>query len=270
MVLAKNIFARLGLIILSISLISSSCNSQKPLTENNKTKENNQYILHSISLLEAVKKNQETSNIQQKLAEVNPDTLANYLITDNQKKAFWINVYNAHIQLFLTDNPKLFENRGKFFSSKRITIAGKKLSFDDIEHGIIRGSKFKLALGLIKNPFAGEFEKQFRTNRTDGRVHFALNCGAKSCPLVAIYDAESFEEKIDTVAQHFLKQVCRYNEKEEKVYITSLFSWFRGDFGGKSGTRTFLKSYGIIPENTKPSIEYDVYDWTLSLGNYYE
>lgn len=270
MLFAKNIFARVGLIILSILLISSSCNNQKRLTESNKANENNQYILQSIALLEAVKTEQETSETRKELAEVDSDTLAYYLLSDNQKKAFWINIYNAHIQIFLNENPKLFENRGKFFSAKRITIAGKELSFDDIEHGIIRGSQFKLALGLVKNPFAGEFEKKFRTKKTDGRIHFALNCGAKSCPLVASYDAQNFENKIDTVAQHFLEQVCHYNEKEEKVYVTSLFSWFRGDFGGKSGTLSFLKNYGIIPENAKPSIEYNTYDWTLSLGNYYE
>lgn len=223
-----------------------------------------------MDLLEAVKNNTNTVSLQNSLAEINEDTLSNYLITDNQKKAFWINIYNAHIQIFLNKTPELFENRGKFFGNKRIKLAGRELSFDDIEHGIIRSSKFKLALGLIKNPFAGKFEKKFRTDKTDGRVHFALNCGAKSCPLVAVYDAKNFDQKIDEVAKSFLNKVCTFNKEDNTVYVTSLFSWFRGDFGGKSGTLKFLKKFEIIPEDTKPSISYETYDWTLSLGNYYE
>ena len=29
-----------------------------------------------------------------------------------------------------------------------------------------------------------------------------------------------------------------------------------------------LKQYAVIPEDSQPKIEYDTYDWTLSLGNY--
>ena len=251
-------------------LLSFSCSSGKKLIKSGSIDANNKYINLSIELMSAAKGKEEGLSIRKKLAEVHPDTLKGYLVTDNQKKAFWINVYNAHIQFFLSKKPERFENRGKFFGAKQITIAQKLLSFDDIEHGIIRSSKFKLALGLIKNPFAGKYEKQFRTRKTDGRVHFALNCGAKSCPLVATYDAANFDSKINEVAQNFLRKMSTYNKEENKIITTTLFSWFRGDFGGKGGIIKLLKNYEIIPKGADPEIEYDTYDWTLSLGNYYE
>jgi hypothetical protein len=31
-----------------------------------------------------------------------------------------------------------------------------------------------------------------------------------------------------------------------------------------------IKSYGIIPQDAEPSVDYKEYDWTLELGNYKE
>jgi hypothetical protein len=270
MLITKNIFNSIGLIVLTFFLLTISCSTEKNISDKELAGSNNKYINLSIDLISSIKEKKNIIEIQHKLAQLHEDSLASFLKTDNQKKAFWINIYNAHIQILLTNNPELFENRNSFFGKKQISIAGRILSFDDIEHGIIRSSKFKLALGLIKNPFAGEFEKKFRTNKTDGRVHFALNCGAKSCPEVAIYDAKDFDNSINKVAKHFLQKECKFDKKENKVYVTSLFSWFRGDFGGKRGTIELLQTFKIIPEDTKPSISYNDYDWTLSLGNYYE
>lgn len=253
-------------------LLSCSCSNQSELMKTNSNNINTKYVLLSTSLLNSVKasKQSQVNEIRSTLKTVHEDSLASSLSTDAQKKAFWINIYNAHIQILLSEDPTLFNDRGKFFGAPRVTIAGNKLSFDDIEHGIIRSSKIKLSLGLLRNPFASSFEKKFRTKETDGRVHFALNCGAKSCPLVAVYEANNFDEKIDQVAKKFLHKVSTYKPDEVKVITTPLFSWFRGDFNGKNGVLKFLKKYDVVPEDKKPSISYDNYDWTLSLGNYYE
>lgn len=253
-----------------IVLLNFSCNNKKEIIEIEGVQLNNKYVELSFNLLQSVKQALPYQQYSSELAELNPDTLASYLISDTQKKAFWINIYNANIQILLAENPDLFNNRGSFFSTKKITIAQEKLSFDDIEHGIIRSSKIKLSLGLVRNPFANEFEKRFRTNKTDGRVHFALNCGAKSCPLVAVYDAKTFDQKIDEVAKSFLLGASKYDETSNTVTTTALFSWFRGDFGGKKGVLQMLKKYNIIEEQSAPEIAYADYDWTLSLGNYYE
>lgn len=256
-------------VVLAI-LVVSSCGTKKKLVDANTKSANNRYVNLSTQLMHEVMRGNNGEEIRAQLEGVDPDTLANYLITDNQKKAFWINVYNAHIQIKLRANPEYFENRGKFFGSPSFVIAKRKLSFDDVEHGIIRSSKIKLSLGLLSNPFAGKYEKQFRTKQADGRVHFALNCGAKSCPLVAAYDAANFDQKIDEVAKNFLKKMSNYNGKENTVTTTTLFSWFRGDFKGKKGVKKMLKTYDIIPKDSDPTIVYDKYDWTLSLGNYYD
>ncbi len=264
-------FLKFGIFIpILFILLSFSCSSQQNVVQNKAVLENNKFVMLSIELMDAVKNKENLIELKTRYEKLNVDTLSKYLNTDNQKKAFWINTYNAFIQILLTDNPEYFENRGKFFGNQRIIIAHRKLSFDDIEHGIIRGSKIKLSLGLLRNPFVDNFEKKLRTRNEDGRVHFALNCGAKSCPLIATYDAKNFDSKINQVAKSFLQKMSIYNEAENKVNTTPLFSWFRGDFNGKNGILSLLKEYEVIPENSYPRIEYNTYDWTLSLGNYYK
>ncbi len=226
------------------------------------------YLLLSRQLLQAARQKTDAEAIQQKLAVVSLEELADFLDNDRKRKAFWINLYNANIQLILSRSPELFNNRNNFFTRKQVKVAQRLISFDDIEHGIIRGSRIKLSLGLIKNPFPGKYEKKLRVKKLDPRIHFALNCGAKSCPPVAIYEASKLDRQLDTMAKLFLQKTSEYDPQKNLVQITSLFSWFRGDFGLKSGTREMLKTYNIIPEDADPQIKYADYDWTLSLGNY--
>lgn len=104
------------------------------------------------------------------------------------------------------------------------------MSFDFIEHGIIRGSKVKLSMGFLKDPFAGSLEREFRVSETDGRIHFALNCGARSCPYIAIYSAVDLDNELDIITKQFLERTTTYMEREEEVNVTTLFNWFRGIF----------------------------------------
>ncbi len=262
--------------VLSTLLISLSCGlmlcTPAPESASDSTPPSSKdypYVALSQDLIKTARNQADYADIKKQLAQVSPEVLEQELDSDQAKKAFWINVYNGFVQHILMDNPELFEDRGAFFGEPRVTIAGKELSFDDIEHGIIRGSRVKWLLGLIKDPFAGKYERTFRVDQTDGRIHFALNCGAKSCPYVATYDARFMDEQLDEIARQFLNRTSTYQPDEEKVYVTSLFSWFRGDFGGKSGIKKdFLKKYDVIPENADPDLEFDKYDWTLELGNY--
>ncbi|MGB0864474.1 MAG: DUF547 domain-containing protein [Saprospiraceae bacterium] len=222
----------------------------------------------SQKLIEAARYDKPYKGLLKELAEVDPDILAAELDTDEAKKAFWINVYNAHIQFFLKENPKQYEDRGKFFHAESMLIAGKKLSFDKIEHGIIRRSKNKYSLGFFGKIRVDKFEKKFRVKKVDGRVHFALNCGAESCPAVASYDYTKMDEQLDKSSKIHLKNTSKYNVLEDEVLVTKLLSWFRADFGKKKKVIKMLKKYEIIPEDAKPSIKYDDYDWTMDLDNY--
>ena len=228
----------------------------------------NPYVKTSMDFLTALKNNENTDAFAERYANFTVEELSEGLETNDERLAFWINTYNAFIQRKLKANPSLYENRGSFFKEKFINIGGDKFAFADIEHGIIRRSQFEYFLGYISNPFAGTWEKKLRVKKRDFRVHFALNCGAKACPPVGIYDSRYLDKQLDISTTKFLNTFT--SVKEGKIYSTSLFSWFRGDFGGIKGAKDILANYDIIQDSDKGKEFKLSYDWTLYLDNYVE
>lgn len=233
------------------------------------------YANLSVELITAIKNDSSYKSIVDSLANVPVEVLDKSLDTEGEKKAFWLNVYNAYVQILLKEKPERLKSRNEtfgynFFSSDQVTIAGKKLSFDDIEHGIIRRSKIKQSLGFLDKIgwFTDNFEKRMRWDTLDPRIHFALNCGAESCPLIAVYHPDLVNKQLDTTAEQFLKSSTEYNKEKNQVAVTPLFSWYRGDFGGKDGIVPFLKKYEVIPEEAHPSVSFNDYSWKVALGKY--
>lgn len=227
------------------------------------------YVMLSQDILENLKKHQPVDLYISQLSSSSLDDLAHDLDSDHRKYAFWINIYNAFIQIHLTEKPDYYEDRRSFFKSRLMTIAGEKMSFADIEHGILRRSQLEYFLGYMSNPFPGKVEKLLRVDSRDYRIHFALNCGAKSCPAIAIYSAENLNKELDYVGKKFLDFFSTYDSDQNIVTTTALFSWFRGDFNGSSGIRSILKTYDITP-SLDVKVTTQPYDWTLYLGNYIE
>jgi hypothetical protein len=195
--------------------------------------------------------------------------LVSQLKTDSQKIAFWVNIYNSFIQISLTENPKEYQERSRYFKSKRICIAGETLSFDDIEHAILRKSRIKLSWGYLRKYFRPKWERRLRVKNIDWRIHFALNCGAKSCPPVAKFTPENLDSEFNFMTRKYLNEQTSYTKETKTATTVSLFSWFRADFGGISGARKILANYKITPEKPK-NLNFKTYDWTLSLRNFRE
>src|SRR5688572_20464257 len=168
----------------------------------------------SQQLLLAVKINEPTDSFVNILRNISKEDLKNDLKSDNLKKAFWINLYNAYTQVILKKNPDIYKNRSTFFGGKQIVIAGKNLSLDDIEHGILRRSKVKWSLGYFNKLFPSKFEKEHRLDKVDYRIHFALNCGARSCPPIAFYDPKKLDKQLDAATKTYLKSEAKYNPQK--------------------------------------------------------
>ncbi len=228
------------------------------------------FNLLSEQFLVKLKAKEDTKSIRDQLAGTTLADLAASLDTDAQKLAFWVNIYNGYIQHVLLENPELYNDRRSFFDMEQIPIAGTTVSFSKIEHGIIRKSQWPLGLGYVRKWFPDKFERKLRVDKRDYRIHFALNCGAKDCPPVAIYSPEHLEEQFEEGTKRYLTRTSTYAEGQNEVAVTSLFNWFRGDFGGKNGVKHILKEVGILPKTKNIDLVYKNYDWTLSLDNFIE
>lgn len=216
----------------------------------------------------AAKTGNETKLLLDRLKNINYDSLKNELATDEEKKAFWINLYNGYTQLFLKKDPEKYKNRNEFFKAKQIEIAGKKFSLDEIEHDILRRSKIKWSLGYLNKIFPGKRAKELRVDQLDYRIHFALNCGAKSCPPIAFYQAGNINTQLDMATRAYLTGESEYDAANNTLKLPAIMGWFRHDFKGKKNMLSLAKKYDIVPETKRPRISFKKYDWNLYLDNY--
>lgn len=226
------------------------------------------YTKLSQTFLYAIRSGDSAESYVHQLAAADGEALKKELHNDEHRKAFWLNIYNGFVQKLLTENPGKYKNKNFFFRDKQVEIAGKHLSLDNIEHGILRKSKVKWSMGYLNTIFPSSYEKNFRVNKLDYRIHFALNCGAKSCPPIAFYDAEKIESQLELATKSYLKTEVEYEKDSNAVKMPMILSWFRGDFGGKKGLRNLLAKYGIIEKGSGVKIKFKPYNWNLYLSNY--
>lgn len=228
----------------------------------------NKLVQLSQEFMYAAKTGENTENYMRSLAALSYDSLKLNLGTDPEKKAFWINLYNGFTQVLLQKNPGLYNHRGRFFSAKQIAVAGKSFSLDDIEHGLLRRSKIKWSFGHLHKLCPGKTEKELRVEELDYRLHFALNCGAKSCPPIAFYNPENLNPQLTLATNAYLQQEAGYDAASNRLTLPAIMGWFRRDFGGKRGMIALLKEKKIIPQEARPAIRFKAYDWTLYTGHY--
>ena len=249
--------------------ISSNSNPAKSsFTMPNNLKSSNKLVQLSQTFVYSAKTGENTTQLLQQIKALNYHELVKQLVNDDQKKAFWINLYNGFTQVILKKDPDKYKDRSAFFEAKQLLIAQQLFSLDQIEHDILRHSKPKWSLGYFSKLFADKREEELRVEKVDYRIHFALNCGAKSCPPIAFYNPEHLDSQLDLATDAYLKSEVSYDTKNNVVHLPAIMSWFRGDFGGKSDMIDLLKKKKIIPQKVNPSIEFKKYDWDLYLDNY--
>ena len=235
----------LKIILVFTSVLLLSCNEKKQVYESDSLK-------ISQNLLYAVKANENFNVWVDTLENFSIKSLKKQLNNDSRKKVFWINVYNAYTQISLKKDTSAYQKKEVFFKTKNILISGELLSLDDIEHNFL--SKKKGDTG---------FKNQFQLTTTDPRIHFALNCGAASCPIIRFYEVEKIEEQLNLATQVYLESDVEYDRVANTVSVPVLMKWFQDDFNGEEGILYFLKKFEIIPENEHPKIQFKEYDWTI-------
>lgn len=218
----------------------------------------------SEKLLLAVKTQTPTGEVIARLEGLPSASLKSNLDSDARKKAFWINIYNAFFQILRKERGL---EKPDIYRLKLINIAGYRFSLDDIEHGILRKYRLKWALGYLPNPLVSTTIRAFAVKKIDYRIHFALNCGARSCPPIAFYSPEKIERQLDMATVSFLEDETRIFPEEKEVRTTRLFQWFIGDFGGARGVRQILEQK-LHLDLQDMRIIFQPYDWSEELDNF--
>ena len=178
----------------------------------------------------------------QELEAVEPNQL-----DPQEALAFWVNVYNAGALVLAADAQRSGElsvlRVPGGFRRRFITIAGERLSLDNIEHGKVR---------------------RFH----DPRVHAALVCGSISCPALRgePYVGASLSDSLDDQLVGLLAvggAIADYGAGV--INLSRIFLWFGADFVRPSRMPTILPARPrAVAASLRPWLEPDVAAWVRS------
>jgi hypothetical protein len=183
--------------------------------------------------------------------------------TDAEKIAFWINAYNALTLQQVLDTRKPGDDDYSvktsvegFWTKRTWTVAGRELTLDGIEKGIL--------LKDFKEP----------------RVHFAVNCASASCPPLRNrpWKASTLDTDLTRATIVFLadEEHNEFDVARRRAEISKLFEWYRDDFERGADDETpklqqFFEKYaptGTIRKamgKGKPwRFSFREYDWSLN------
>lgn len=200
-----------------------------------------------------------------RLAGARLDTLAER----GARLAFWINVYNA---LVLHGIVSLGVRRSvarvwNFFGRAAYRIDGFVLSADDVEHGVLRGNRRRVIPPL--RPFGSRDPRRaLALAPLDPRIHFAINCGARSCPPVGVYRAAIIDAQLDLATRNFVNEEVAL--EDGRLVCSRLFKWYRRDFDDAGGLNAFLLRYlddgparRALAGGAAPRLGFRGWDWSL-------
>eukprot|EP00742_Colponemidia_sp_Colp-10_P004294 GILJ01004580.1.p1 GENE.GILJ01004580.1~~GILJ01004580.1.p1 ORF type:complete len:291 (-),score=26.34 GILJ01004580.1:220-1092(-) len=191
--------------------------------------------------------------------------------------AFCLNLYSAlviHASVVVGPyRARVPGSISRFFTYNAYNIGGYIFSLDDIEHGILRGNQ--------PHPTSGRvfFEEQDPRRAfalpladVDPRIHFALVCGAKSCPPIRVFTAQNLERGLELAAKNFCESSIVVEESRRRVTMSMIMYWYGGDFGSDEQSRLAAVARFCSPA-VRASIEgllaqgrvtlcYQPYDWS--------
>ncbi len=132
--------------------------------------------------------------------------------------------------------------------TRLVTVEGRRMSLDDIEHETMRPT--------------------FR----DPRVHYAVNCASIGCPNIwpRAWRAATLERGLDAAAAAFVNHPRGVTVLPDgRLRVSSIYSWFREDFGGsEAGVVAHLRRHAAPPLaarlSERAAIAGDAYDWALN------
>jgi hypothetical protein len=193
----------------------------------------------------------------------------------NQRLAFWINIYNTAvihgvIELGLEKSVKEFSG---FFDRVMYEMGGFRFSLNQMEHGILRGNR-RHPYGFLKPFRRKDPRSEFAILPPDPRIHFALVCGARSCPPIGFYEAEQIDFQLQLAAESFINgPQVKILPEEGAISISKIFKWYKSDFGRSDGALIDLllrfldngehKNFLQINRDSV-RIRYQAYDWNLN------
>ncbi len=238
------------------------------------TAELHKYVDHSLVHYKLWREHPEGLNrYLAELAAITPEEYEKF--SENEKKALWINAYNALIIKIVLDHYPIHGTKSYYppNSARQIPnlwddyhykVAGRDVNLYAIEHYILR--------------------KDFK----DPRVHFAVVCASRGCPYLrrTAYTPATLDHDLDEAARRYMAdpQHVQYDPENQTIRVSKLFQWFPLDFAQAAGYKTipdppptdndivaaYVLSFAApevkakFPDISRVDVDYMPYDWALN------
>jgi hypothetical protein len=190
---------------------------------------------------------------------------------DAERIAFWLNLYNACLLRELSVRPR----RGHLIRHRRLfrraicVIGGETYALDDIEHGVLRGNRRPPA-SARRRLRTSDPRLAAAPSRLDPRIHFALNCGAVSCPPIRSYDAEGLDRELDRATRAYLAAEATLDRTGKTVVLPGLLRVYGRDFGDRAARIEFAIRHldpadaeWLRENRASVRVRYARFDWTM-------
>ena len=212
------------------------------------------YVENGLVDYQGIKRDHLFQTYLRQLGRAQPDKLD----TDNDRLALLCNAYNALvingvIKHEITQSVDKFSvKKVRFFDLKEHIFAGRTLSLNHLEHKLIR------------------------TEFPEPRVHMALVCAARSCPVIRAeaYHGKTLPRQLEDQARQFANNPKHvgYDAPSNTLHLSKILEWYGDDFKAAGGYRKFLADRVADPTLRKALLDADGsvkivfndYNWSLN------
>lgn len=170
----------------------------------------------------------------------------------DEQFAFWVNLYNAATVDVIVKNLPLDSIRdigllgSGPWKDDAVTVAGRTLSLDNIEHDILRP----------------EWQ--------DVRIHYAVNCASIGCPNLArtAYTGETLEAMLEEASKAYVNHPRGFGGTPDAIIASNIYEWYQADWGTAQDVLEHARQYAEGPTvallEEAQSIDSYGYDWSLN------
>eukprot|EP01105_Mastigella_eilhardi_P021197 TRINITY_DN510_c0_g1_i1.p1 TRINITY_DN510_c0_g1~~TRINITY_DN510_c0_g1_i1.p1 ORF type:complete len:1007 (-),score=356.97 TRINITY_DN510_c0_g1_i1:60-2822(-) len=181
----------------------------------------------------------------------------NLLKTNEQKIAFWINVYNimslhsAAVNHILPSRDPIIvkpREKGTAMMDFRYIIGGHTFTHYEVEHGMLR-PELPVPDNGMGGPVsfeANDIRRKWFVDKYDHRIPFAMSFCTTSSPGIWLLKSETLDAQLTLAAKTFVAANLHHIPSLKTVFLPKFIMWYQKDYTSKNGAVDFLEQF--LPE----------------------
>jgi hypothetical protein len=192
-------------------------------------------------------------------------------LTNLEKVAMYCNAYNAlMMDVIIHHNiPTSVEQVNDIWTTKFGTVAGSKVSLDNIEHNNVRGR--------VGNSEGDETETMMEAGlahqiQAAGLVHACFVCASLSCPDLqpTAFQGSTLVTVLGTATKKWLENESKNpgTSDNTNAQLSKIFDWYGKDFERQENSiQAYVNKYASWNMATDGVISFIAYNWALNDAN---